>query len=197
MPQNSAVSSTDIIKASVKYAAIGFLAGAFLALVYEGFRLILKQLLLAADDVWQRYHSALLGVQTIDRQSTRFDRWIAKHRGMIPDSDGRYSSDLIAANVKIVCAGKKSVLLTGSLGTEAFQDLSEKLSDQLGAVKLIPGSNICADPKSVYALAECDGVILTEEIGKSSYADIERELVKIRETGKTLLGFVLVGKARM
>ena len=137
-----------------------------------------------------------LGVLPIAGKANRLDRWIAGHRGIPPESSESDARDLAVADVKQAAGALQKLMFTGSVKAAAISELGQQLAAKLEGVELMPAGNVCTDATSVYALKESDAVILVEGIGQSSHSDIEREIIKIQNAGKKILGFLLVGKER-
>ena len=195
-PANPLPTRQVIIKSIVKNAVLGFVLGAFLAAASLSLVLIVRGTLLHADELMRRYHACVLGVCGAGARANRLDRRIARHRGIPAALDEDAQVRMTAANIAQLSAGCDSILLAGTPAKERIAALCERLAPQLPGISLKAAGNLCEDPESVLAFGGCEAVILVEELGASSFPEIERELLKVYKSGKKLPGFVLLGNVR-
>ena len=197
IPQTPKTTTTEVLfRTGVKFLVIGFVVGAFLGFLFYGCAYVLSAVLDRLDHVSQRWSSPILGVYVNGKGANRLDRWIARHRDLDHTRTEAQSSSIVAANVRQLAQGEKTLLLAGSIDKAQIAELAKKLSPQLEGMALVPSGNICSDSESIHAMGDCDAVILVEQLGRTHYAELEREIEKLNYAGKKLLGLILIGNVR-
>ena len=179
-------------RSAVKYAAFGFVIGGLFSAVLIAFRMIFTEQILSPDELRRHFKLSVLGVLATSEKANRLDRWIARRRGILPKRGELSAVELISANTKSLGAAYEHVLFAGSAKKERILSLCEKLSSDVAPMKLIPVGTLYSDPDSVKALGSEEAVVLVEEIGETSLIDVEREIARIEQSGKQLLGVILV-----
>ena len=105
--------------------------------------------------------------------------------------------DVLKAEIQILAEkqGLKRFFATGTELSESDKQLMEKLQAALAGTdrSLTVGSNAVYNPASMALLADADAVILLEQIGESSYAEICRELQQCAEKDIPVIGCVVSG----
>ena len=69
--------------------------------------------------------------------------------------------------------------------------VAEQLKGQLSDMQVFVGGNILQNAETIMKLPECDGVVLVEQCGFSTYQSIELEIEKIRDLDKDIIGTVV------
>lgn len=183
---------------SLKFLIIGLLAGAFLAVGFCSLIYIMSGKLHTADDL-----ESMWGVKTYTRKTAEkklfcVDKLIyeIKNKGVHLFKDEELI-DVLKAEIQILAEkqGLKRFFATGTELSEADKQLMEKLQAALAGtdLSLTVGSNAVYNPASMALLADADAVILLEQIGESSYAEICRELQQCAEKDIPVMGCVVSG----
>ena len=163
----------------VKMAVAGFVGGMILALIALMARIAQKGVILTADEIDGEY-----GLRTLADLS---DKSTAQKTEM---------AEYIAARISNVL-GKGTEHRIGIVGTAADkrqESLAGVLNKKSAASGLdytfvhIPGIMNNAD--SLKSIAGVDEIILSEEIGRSDYETVRREIALIAESGRPILGTV-------
>ena len=68
--------------------------------------------------------------------------------------------------------------------------LNEKAEAAKAAFRFVEIPNLMTDAKSLKSLTSVDGVILSEEIGKSDYTTVRREVAIVAESGNEIIGTI-------
>ena len=68
--------------------------------------------------------------------------------------------------------------------------LTKKAAESKNGLSFVGLSDIAKDAESYRKLRELNGVIIAEEIGRSSYNDIRNEIGLIADSGTELLGTI-------
>ena len=83
-------------------------------------------------------------------------------------------------------------MVTGLVASSQLESLVKNLQKELKGYELTAGVNMLESAKTLKMLPECDGVILVEQTGVSSYADMTQEIEKIQSMDKPVVGCVVV-----
>ena len=183
---------------SLKFLIIGLLVGAFLAVGFWSLIYIMSGKLHMADDL-----ESMWGVKTYTRKPAEkklfcVDKLIyeIKNKGVHLFKDEELI-DVLKAEIQILAEkqGLKRFFATGTELSESDKQLMEKLQAALAGtdLSLTVGSNAVYNPASMALLADADAVILLEQIGESSYAEICRELQQCAEKDIPVMGCVVSG----
>ena len=179
----------------VKYAAAGFLGGAFILAFWYGMGYVLSDKLRGERELRERYGYYLLG--TVPREGKKrlfgwIDRLLEKwDRG----SEGITSEEacwIISINIINLARTGGTFLVTGTVGIERLQELVEIISSQVENVTLTAGADMNRTAGTLETLAECDAVILVEERGRSLRAKIHEEHESIAALEKPVIGYVIL-----
>lgn len=163
----------------IKMAVVGFVGGMVLALIALMARIAQKGVILTADEIDGEY-----GLRTLADLSGK------------STAQKTEMADYIVARISNVL-GKDTGHRIGIVGTAADkrqESLAGVLNKKSAASGLdysfvhIPG--IMSDAESLKSIAGMDEIILSEEIGKSDYESVRREIALIAESGRPILGTV-------
>ena len=182
-----------VVKTGVKYAILGGVLGVFAVAFCISAAFVMSDKVYAAKDIRKRYGLDLLGtVAASDKKLGALDAWLARLEGRRVDGDTAKNGALLAANVKNYAGEHKKLLITGLVSEERLKDMVKVLQKQLEGYELTAGANMLEDAETLRKLPECEGVVLVEQTGVSSYADMTQEIEKIRSMGKVIVGCVVV-----
>ena len=147
----------------------------------------------AAKDIRRRYGLDLLGtVAASDKKLGALDAWLARLEGRRVDKDAAKNGALLAANVENYAGEHKKLLITGLVSEERLKDMVKILQKTLEGYELSAGANMLEDAETLKKLPECEGVVLVEQTGVSSYVDMTQEIEKIKSMGKAIVGCIVV-----
>ena len=115
-------------------------------------------------------------------------------------SDGKSENeaglDYMLARIES-CTDKMDVKEIGVAGTisgkkldSIAERLTKKAAESKNGLSFVGLSDIAKDAESYRKLRELNGVIIAEEIGRSSYNDIRNEIGLIADSGTELLGTI-------
>ena len=87
--------------------------------------------------------------------------------------------------------GTSMIALVGLASAKKIEQLSKALNKRTGAsVRFIYIPDILGNAASLRELKKADGVMLMEEIGKSDYLGVRKEIAVIADSGKEIIGSV-------
>lgn len=174
-------SRTYLLKEGMKRAVIGFVFGVAIAFLFYMIKAINRGYIFTADEIDGQY-----GLRNLINFSGRRD----KREKAESDVDYALAQLETMENIK----GVKTIALVGSVSekrlsalTQMFSDKAKKAGDPF-AFGYLP--DILADADSMRGLRECDGYLLVEEIGRSNYNAVRKEIGILAESGKILLGTI-------
>ena len=177
-----------------KFAAIGFIAGAFLLACFYAVRYVMGGRLHIASELSEAYVIPLYGEYAKSRArrpgkglDKLFEKWEFGHRDVNPDTLTDHIASLIGERY-----GGKRVMLTGTLSGEKLDGLRKSLESRLGGdVRLEAKGDFLTSGDAVSAIGGSDAVILVEEKHVSKNRDIARE-AELLMIGKSDVGGCIV-----
>ena len=155
--------------------AVGFAAGALLALAAIMILIILKGAIFSPDEIDGEF-----GLRTFADLSNKKSDW---------DAAANYT----LARLENLFAGKDNAVIgvVGSASDKDMELLTSKLNVKAGkGLKFKKISDFMKDANAYRSIGDTDGVILTAEIGKTDFLLARKEVALIAESGKELLGTV-------
>lgn len=180
----------------VKYCVIGFAGGLFGLAVCYGFSYALSDKMRGERELRDRYGYYLLGTFPRRRKGKPLsgpDRFLEKKEGISGKVTREEVNRIVAVNITNLAKDGGVFLVTGTADTERLQELTKAILPQLQEnVALMIGADMNTTAGTLEALAECDGVILVEERGKSLRGKIQKECESIGALGKKVVGYVVV-----
>jgi hypothetical protein len=180
------------LRSAVKRAILGFAAGAFLCAAAYAFAFVVHGTVADPDDVASRYSLPVLGVIPADAAKTGLDRRIAAHYGVPAGMSA--AEGLRYAAVNLSESAGETLLLSGSGDPAVTGALAEKLAAEMQGTKLLGVGSICRDADALKAFHESGVLVFVETLQQSRHAELRRELIRAVESGKKVLGFLLLEK---
>ena len=180
---------------TVKYAAAGFLGGAFILTFWYGMGYVLSDKLRGERELRERYGYYLLG--TVPREGKKrlfgwidrlLEKWDRGSEGITPEE----ACWIISINIINLARTGGTFLVTGTVEIERLQELVEIISSQVENVTLTAGADMNRTAGTLETLAECDAVILVEERGRSLRREIQKEQESIAALEKPVVGYVVL-----
>lgn len=158
---------------NIKYPTIGLFAGIFLVCIIATLKYILSPTLKTEDDLRTAFKLPVVGTISAG------------------NDDGL--SVICSSITAIIKAGKAQTLsLVSSLPGTADDHIAKAsayLKEKGNNIESI--NSILSDPAAIDQVANSDGVILFESIGKSTYENIHRELELLNNLGINVVGAVV------
>ena len=177
-----------VAKEIIKWAVLGGIAGAVLAAALTCVEFVCGDRVYSAEELRCR-----LGIRTVG------GFWAGKEKcgrvaSRLMEAEDRVcvnsgaNLDLIVANICSFAANGETVLITGA---KRYGDFVAQLQQRLPDVKLVCGGSLMTDAASVQFLRQSCGVILLVQRGCSRYSGIAREMERINDAGKRLIGCII------
>ena len=163
-------------KFSIKFAALGFMAGAFFIIMWICAKYILTQTIKTKDEFKNLFGLNVLG--TISNE--------CENLGMIT-AGAQIGAKKIEAKKLYVASS-----LTDEQHTASYSKIVDAIQTGAGDITVDSGESILVNPASLEKLSAADGVIFVEKLKASKYEDIARELEIVKNYGIKVLGIVVL-----
>ena len=162
----------------IKLGIVGFAAGIILALTAIGVMIIQKGVVLSAEEIDGEF-----GLKTLADFSDK-------------KTDAAAKLEFMMARIEKCMADKDNgeIGIVGSVSGEVIEKLTSQLNEMApaakGSLKFSAIPDFSKNAQAFRKLKDLSGVILTEQIGRSDYIAIRKEIALIAESGKELVGTV-------
>ncbi len=183
-------------RSPVKNFALGFVTGFFGMVFWYAAGYVFSDRLRGERELRERYGYHILGVFSRTGRK-RFlgsaDRLLERLEGAgeCPSEEEMYR--IISVGLMNLAGNGGTFLVTGTVGQERLQGFADSVIQYLCEdMALVPGADMNVTADTLEALAECDGVVLVEERGRSLRRKIHREHESIAAFGKTVVGYVVL-----
>lgn len=189
-PADIVMSKAGAVKSFVKWGAVGFVAGAVLAVLALCVIYALSDTMHSADTLEMNTGVRCLGVLVDQKQkygpiARRLRRWEGRASENAPGAE-----ELIAARVAQRSTAGTVWLVTGEADNELLHAQAGRLQELLPQQRFVCAGSLLRDAAAVHELSACDGVLLIEKCGCSTYTGVRRELAIASDAGKTVAGFI-------
>ena len=188
---------------NVKYIILGLFLGAVLVAGFYGLIYIMNDSLKVDKEIEDYYEIPVLGMLSGkgNNQSDNFiDRLIYKIFGKRRNLSQAIDIQLICTRI-LMDAKKKNMnqLHIAGVSDSAYvetmkEELADTIQNGLETLKCSVGKSIVQNMESLNSFAVSEGVVLVEEIGKSDFYEIGKEIAICLENNITLIGVVVIEK---
>lgn len=180
----------------VRHFAVGFAAGLFGMAFCYGAGYLFSDRLRGERELRERYGYQILGVFP-GAERKRFlgsiDKFLERLEGTGKRPSEEEAYRIAAVNMTNLTGNGGTFLVTGTVGQERLQGFVDSVIQYLREdMALVAGDDMNVTADTLETLAECDGVILVEQRGKSLRRQIHREHESIAALGKTVVGYVVI-----
>lgn len=182
-------SVSDVIKRAVIFAVLGSVLGVLLAIFISWAMHIASNKVYSAKTLTNRTGIKVLG--SIGCAGNALDRLISKAEGR-NCNDIHAQAKLLAINIRNRCADTKQLLVISDTEDPSKATLVEALQNTLTGVHIDDCESLLQDPAALEALGSCDAVLMVRQCHHSLYPAIEQECQIITDSGKYMLGCVLL-----
>lgn len=190
-PVISEESVNSILKTGIKWAILGGVAGVVLVAALCCFAYIFSDKVYCGTDVQVRCGVRVLGSLPGNKKTDLITRRIRQAEGRII-ADPNEVPILLQETLLQYAHGASNVLITGDIKPELAKSCAARLQEGLTEVKLTACGSILEDVNAVRCLAQCDAVLLLAKCGSSRYYRISREMARINDAKKPLMGCIIV-----
>ncbi len=183
-------------RSPVKNFAMGFAAGFFAMVFCYGAGYLFSDRLRGERELRERYGYYILGVfpgMGRKRFLGSVDRFLERLEGTGKRPSEEEAYRIAAVNMTNLAGTGRTLLVTGTIGQERLQGFVDSVIKYLHEdMALVAGADMNVTADTLEALAECDGVILVEQRGRSLRRQIHREYESIAALGKPVVGYVVL-----
>lgn len=192
-PVKGGAGMAAVMKPAVKFALVGGVAGAFVIVFGVCVIFLMSDKVYSSKDLKNRYGMKVLGALPGKTCKCPADQLLNKLEGRVFEENEAVRNALIAQNVRNTMGDAKKLLVLGSADASEIEVVANAMKVELPEIEVVSGGNMLRDVGTLKKLPECDGVVLVETCGVSSYGDIELELEKVKDLGKSVVGCVVIG----
>lgn len=183
-----------VTKSVIKYAAVGFLGGAFLVAALACVAFVVGDKVYSAEELKSRFDVVILGKLSLKNKKRCcidrcLDNW--ENRGKTEEQG---ALKIMAATIQNYCPDSKTLLVAGTAGEEAVEKIAKTLAKALPEVEVVFGGSLLESVAAIEGLRKCDMVLLVERCGVSRYSSIGAQLETVSGIHKQLLGCVVLEK---
>ena len=168
-------SKKNMLISGIKIGAVGFAGGIILAIAAVIALLIQKGVIFTSDEIDGEF-----GIRTL-----------AEFSDMKPEEAEKELDYVLARIENAMKEGASVIAVIGQASADQKDRLTKALNDRAGSsVNFIHIPDILENAESVRELKKADGVVLMEEIGKSDYLGVRKEIAVIADSGIEIVGSV-------
>lgn len=184
------VSNGNALKSAIKWACVGGVAGVMVCAVIICLLFLLGGTVYSGEEMQLRLRVKVLGsVLGSGKRPDAITRWIKRLEGRL-ESNSEANLEMITTNIRSYADGAKTLLITGDANEKEIVELAESLQKKLDGVNLTACGSLLRSADALRQLNSCDGVLLVEACGKSKYKNIIREMERVGDAKKPLVGCV-------
>ena len=184
----------SVFTAFVKFGVVGGVVGAVVAALCFAFLGLLGGKVLSSGQLCEAMECEFFGVwpRNKKRAFASVDRWIDRLSGSAAaDMPYETATNLVLSNVHVSCGGVKKILLCGGADKETIAEVAQAMKAQLTEAEVLCGGTVDSDPSVVRGLAECDAVILVEQLDRSAIHAAAQLKNRAKAMDKPILGVVV------
>lgn len=194
-PEAPSLSKATVAKSAVKYAVLGVVLGAFIAIFCICVAFLMSDKVSSAKEMKKRYGLKVLAEFPRSRKKRLFagiDSWLEKLEGKKDGLSEEVRYDLMAANLRNYAGDAKQIMIIGTVSADRLQEVAGKLSKLCENRDLIVGPDLNESADTVNRLPEFEAVLLVEKSGASKYSEIEKEIETVCNVKKEIIGVVVI-----
>lgn len=197
---NASLALDDPSLSALRFAIVGAVLGAFLAIVISMLSYILSNRLQSLDSFEEDFGMELVAYVREDVGKKKFfgflDRYICRIEagayGNIPFEE---QVKIACANVKVMAAKNadlKNVMLAGTMAKKDMQDMCVRLAEDINEITFSDYKQIVFCAADLEELAKYDGILFIEKRGVSATELIQRERVLAECRNVKVLGTIVL-----
>lgn len=182
---------TSALKAGVKWAIIGGVVGVVLVAALCCLMFIFSDKVYSGADLQARCGVRVLGGMPGHRKLDPVTRCIRRAEGRRMDAPEE-ALLLLQENLRQYAGAATNILVTGDMKPDQVEACAAWIQRGMTDIKLTACGSVLENVNAVRGLSQCDAVLLLEKCGSSRYHRISREIARINDIKKPLLGCVTV-----
>lgn len=191
-PEKLTSASTATIKDGIKYGVLGGVLGGFMMVFFICVIFVMSDKMYSSKELRRRSGIKVLGIFPVsEKKSGMVNNLLNRLEGKIYSASAEEEAALIAANICNYANEVKKLLVTGTIDEKKIAEVTHLLADKLPGMEVVSGSNMLKNVETIKALPTCDGVVLVEQAGVSTYGMMGQEIEKVRDLQKEMIGCVV------
>ena len=194
-PEYEGYTVFGIFTGFIKMAIFGGILGVILACIYFVVMGLMSGKVLSSEHVCETVGSEFFGYWPKTERKKQFafiDDWIEVKSGCAAKGmTAKIASELVLSNIAVACAEVNKIMLCGGAHKRIIAELADAVKLQIPEVEVITGGSIDIDPVAVRGLAECDAVILVEQLDVSNLNVAVKLKERAQAMEKPVLGVVV------
>lgn len=194
-PQYPGYTVMSIFTGFVKMAIIGGVIAFILVFIYFIVIGLMGGRVLSSEHVCEAIGSEFFGYWPKMNKKKRFafiDDWIDRQSGCaVKGMTAKTASELVLSNIAVACANVNKIMLCGGANKRIIAEVADAVKLQVPEVEVITGGTIDVDPATVRGLAECDAVVLVEQLDDSNLNVAVKLKERAQAMEKPVLGVVV------
>lgn len=193
-PEQLTSASTAMLKSGIKYGVLGGVLGGFMMVFFICVVFVMSDKVYSAKELKRRSGLKVLGTfpATGKKKMGVIDRFISRMEGLANDVSEEEEAALVAANISNYANEVKELLVTGTIPEEKIAEITRRLTDKLPGMKVFSSPNMLKNVETLKVLPSCDGVVLIEQAGLSTYGMLGQEMEKVQDLQKELIGCIII-----
>lgn len=192
-PEKLTSASTATIKSGVKYGVLGGVLGGFMMVFFICVIFVMSDKMYSSKELRRRLGIKVLGSFPVIRKKKagKVDELLNRLEGKVYSSSAEEEAALIAANISNYANDVKKLLVTGTIEEKKIAEVTGLLADKLPGMEILSGANMLKNVETIKLLPTCEGVVLVEQAGVSTYGMMGQEIEKIKDLQKEMIGCVV------
>ncbi len=182
---------------SVKFIVLGLGVGFVLCLIISAARYILQKRLRAFNELKQGWNLTLLGNPIVLKPKKSFDEFLdSKLNNNVEYKPYNEQITRIASEITMLLNknNMNNIILTGTANTDEVNNSIKDIVKELKKhnIQAKASSSIVTDTQAMMELENVEAVVIVEQIMKTMYIDIDREIELCQRADKKVLGAVVI-----
>ena len=184
---------------SIKYLILGFLVGAFLAVLWVCAKVIFSSTLQSSEELSDLYGVRLLGCIRKEEKVSKIDEFLLKLKNRKRKKLSKEAAEnILISNLELACKAEniQKIFLTGTeiehVEKAWITAFTEKMKNV--GIEVVYGENVCYSAAALRDAVEIGTAVLLEQSNQSIYDEISKEMKMLKEQNVRILGGICVEK---
>lgn len=178
---------------SIKYLILGFLVGAFLAVLWVCAKVIFSSTLQSSEELSDLYGVRLLGCIRKEEKVSKIDEFLLKLKNRKRKKLSKEAAEnILISNLELACRAEniQKIFLTGTeiehVEKAWITAFTEKMQNV--GIEVVYGENVCYSAAALRDAVEIGTAVLLEQSNQSIYDEISKEMKMLKEQNVRILG---------
>lgn len=180
-----------VVKKFIVFGVVGGVVGAILIMGISACGYLFGGKVYSAHELQERLQVVLLGNIPEKLKKDFYSKWLNKAEKR-PELAKEVELALAGANIANYAGDLKKVLLTGDVDDKKLDAIQKALADKKSDVVITSSGDMFKNPATMQNIKEYDAVVLVAETGVSTYDAVKKQLTRMKELDKKVLGCVVI-----